>query len=221
MPRHAHDRGFRTAGCRHHDRAASRDPEPIPQAEPPGTLFALSRDFAAKPRRVRRKTGSVMRAGHGASKRDTVTLASAREQAFVPSPVRLPQWTRRESTTAAGIECRTAEVSGRALPRSPCSRRSSHAGVWLGVEETLASRNLRERRRVTLSAPCPVPVSREPEPARLSREVGGGGRPAARCHRQPRRAGRGQGRPARGGGGRPGRSAISGPVGRPAGAAKV
>jgi hypothetical protein len=36
-----------------------------------------------------------MCAGHGASKRDTITLASAREQASVASPVRLSQWTRR------------------------------------------------------------------------------------------------------------------------------
>jgi hypothetical protein len=94
MPRHAHDRGFRTAGLVLIAVTTSEqrlgNPRRSRKPNTPGTLFALSRDFAAKPRRVRRKTGSVMRAGHGGVKRDTFTLASAREQASAPSPVRLP-----------------------------------------------------------------------------------------------------------------------------------
>ena len=63
---------------------------------------------------------------------------------------------------------------------------SSHAGVCLGVEETLASRDLRKRRRVTRGrrpACRPDAIASHAEPAEVKAdpreevEVGQGGQP--------------------------------------------
>jgi hypothetical protein len=56
-------------------------PHPPAGGSPTGALFTLSRHFAAKRRRVRRETGSVMCAAHGAS--DETRLPSPRHGAGV------------------------------------------------------------------------------------------------------------------------------------------
>jgi hypothetical protein len=48
-------------------------------------------------------------------------------------------WTIRDSSATAGIDDCTAEVSGRAPPRSPCFSRSSKAGTRASVADTLAT----------------------------------------------------------------------------------
>jgi hypothetical protein len=58
----------------------------VSQGTANGTPLPLSRDFAAKPRRVCRKTGSVMCAGHGASNETRLRSPRHREQACVTSP---------------------------------------------------------------------------------------------------------------------------------------
>jgi hypothetical protein len=72
----------------------------VPQADSAtGTLLPLSRNFAAKQQQVCRKTGSVSVCRSWGVERDTITLASTREQASVASPVRLSQWTTTRSAT--------------------------------------------------------------------------------------------------------------------------
>jgi hypothetical protein len=107
-------------------------PRPAPHTEirrrpvtvcPPNRLNAYHtprprRDFAAEPRGVCRKGGSVMCAGQGTSNETPRALASAREQASKPPFLRLSWWTNRGTTGAFPLLLLARRSSCRLTARS-------------------------------------------------------------------------------------------------------
>ena len=126
-----------------------------------GTPLPLSRDFAAKPRRVCRKTGSVMCAGHGASNetrlrspRDRsrrayrppygsrsgrtaqasrVRASCSRSRTRSGSPGHHPRSWSREALAACRRRFRTSERELRIRPRRRHGR--THVGLPLAVRQ--------------------------------------------------------------------------------------